>query len=222
MEETTSIEDFTLVYDYTPLINMADLSWPIYFPAIRASNTNISYPYPCRDYILEEFGYAVIFDSPIPDGDVITEVTPVQGADGKFYRTYVVRDFDEEEAAADLAQRKQGQAANLYNIFIQDGFTGITVAYAGTNYTLQMTADGVALLNIIKAAATSGSATDTYLVNLKEGVSAPLNKSDALGLIDAAMKQWGVVVQNYLTVLKATYEATSKQNLPAVPNTFIS
>lgn len=216
------MDEFTLVYDYTPLIRMTDLSWPIYFPAVRAANPNTGFPYPCKDYILEGYGYAVIFESPIPEGDVVTEITPVQGADGKFYRTYSVRDFSEEEAAADLLQRKQTQAASLYNIFSQDNYNGVTVTFSGNSYTFQMTADGINWLQTIKGMAERGADNATYRVNLKDGVTSPLSKTDTVALINTVFNSWGQVLQSYLTVLEETYAATSKENLPAVPDTFIS
>lgn len=216
------MDEFTLVYDYTPLIRMTDLSWPVYFSAVRAENPNTGFPYPCKDYILEGYGYAVIFDSPIPEGDVVTEITPVQAADGKFYRTYSVRDFNEEEAAADLLQRKQTQAASLYNIFSQDSYNGITVTFSGKTYVFQMTADGVNWLQTIKGMAERGADNATYRVNLKDGVTPPLSKTDTISLINTAFNSWGQVLQSYLTVLEETYAATSKQTLPAVPDTFVS
>lgn len=215
-------EEYTLVYDYTPLIRMTDLVWPVYFPTIRIENPNTGFPYPCKDYILEGYGYAVIFDSPIPEGDVVTEITPLQGADGKFYRTYSVRDFTPEEAAVDLAQRKQRLAESLYTVFVQDSMTGVTVEYSGNSYNFLTTSDAITLLKVIRDTAQRGSDTAAYRINLKNGVVPALNKTDAIALIDAALDAWHQVVESYLTVLEQTYEATSKQDLPAVPNTFIS
>ena len=215
-------EEYTLVYDYTPLIRMTDLAWPIYFPSIRLENPNTGFPYPCKDFILEGYGYAVIFDAPIPEGDVVTEVTPVQGADGKFYRTYSVRDFTPEEAAADLADRKQRIASSLYSIFIQDSNKGITVSFSGTDYSFSMTTDALNLLQLTRGAAERGADTATYRIILKDGVTPPMNKADTIALINTAFNAWNQVLQSYLTILEQTYDATNKQSLPAVPDTFIN
>lgn len=215
------MEEFTLVYDYTPLIRLTDLTWPVYFAQVRTENPNTGFPYPCKDYILEEFGYSVVFDSDLPEGDVITETTPQQGSDGKFYRTYSVRPFTPEEKAQDLLNRKELQSVQLFEVFNNDRRQGVNVTIGSESYTFMMTADAINFLMLIKDIATSGSSTDTYLVNLKNGVTGPLSKNDTLTLVNAALNAIHDVLHSYLDVLQQSFAAVDKESLPAIPSTFI-
>ncbi len=215
------MDEFVLVYDYTPLIRLSDLSWPVYFPAIRAENPNTGFPYPCKDYILEGYGYAVINYAAPPEGDVVTEITPTLGEDGKFYRTYSVRDYTPEEKAADLIRRKDDFALRIAGIFANDRRNGIDVEFNQATYASKITSEDISDLLLVKDVATAAQAGDTFRVPLKNGVTSPLNKADTLALIEEILSASNAILQRYLALLGDNYDAVDKESLPEVPETFI-
>lgn len=63
---------------------------------IRKAHPNVSLPRQPTDEALNPLGYAVVHSTERPNGDVVTEGQPEQ-RDGKWYQTWEVRDFTQEE-----------------------------------------------------------------------------------------------------------------------------
>ena len=70
------MEDYILIYDWMPVIRLSDEKYPLYMPEVRGSTTQISFPVPIRDYILEGYGYMPVYSSDIPEGEVVTQGQP--------------------------------------------------------------------------------------------------------------------------------------------------
>jgi len=73
---------------------------------IRQAHPNVSLARNPTDEQLAPLGYAALHPTERPTGDVVTENTPEQGEDGKWYQTWEVRDFTPVEAAEALEQAK--------------------------------------------------------------------------------------------------------------------
>lgn len=87
------------------IINTSDLA-RVSLRQIRQAHPNVSLPRNPTDEHLNPLGYAVLHPTERPEGDVVTEGTPSQGEDGKWYQTWEVREYTPEEAAEALEQAK--------------------------------------------------------------------------------------------------------------------
>lgn len=65
--------------------------------AVRALYPNTSFPARMDESILADHGYFPEHPSERPVGDIVTEGEPELRSDGKWYQTWVVRDFTPEE-----------------------------------------------------------------------------------------------------------------------------
>lgn len=73
---------------------------------IRRGHPNVSLPNNPGDDTLAALGYARVYPTPRPSGDVVTEGHPEQGEDGLWYQTWEVREYTAEELAERLEQAK--------------------------------------------------------------------------------------------------------------------
>lgn len=70
---------------------------------------NVSLPRNPSDDTLAALGYALIHPTARPEGGVVTQGQPEKGEDGRWYQTWEVRDFTDDE----LAEREQRQRVEL-------------------------------------------------------------------------------------------------------------
>lgn len=87
---------------------------------VRGANPNVSLPRNPTDEHLNPLGYAVLHPTEPPEGDVVTEGTPEQGEDGKWYQTWEVRDFTAEETAEALEQAKTRKMREINTAYEQE------------------------------------------------------------------------------------------------------
>lgn len=80
--------------------------YPVYIEDARNEFRNVSFSSTQEEEQMVPFGYYPVMDVEIPTGDVVTEAFPVKGEDGKWYRSYDVRKFTQEELSEKLRQAK--------------------------------------------------------------------------------------------------------------------
>lgn len=64
---------------------------------------------------LEELGYTELLLGVVPEGDVVTDLEPFIGHDGKYVRQYAVRPFTAQELEAKLGVLKEALNLQLFN-----------------------------------------------------------------------------------------------------------
>lgn len=134
-----------LIYSTTRLICPAEGLYPLGFPELRKRHPNTSFYDGLFEEALAALGYFPVYNSEIPQGDIVTPGFPEQGEDGKWYTTYIVRSFTEEELAVRLNESKviaQSQLdqtlVNTYALgyqdkyFDEDGVTEVMNLYSLT------------------------------------------------------------------------------------------
>ncbi|AKJ74514.1 hypothetical protein SP19_23 [Salmonella phage 19] len=96
-----------IVYAYTPLIRISDGKYPVYLSDFRIDNPNSSIGTWIYSENLVEFGYFPVIPKEMPEGDVVTEGVPhFNDQTQEWEQTWDVRDFTEEEIAANLTSAK--------------------------------------------------------------------------------------------------------------------
>lgn len=215
------MEEYTLIYDYTPLINLEDNSYPVYFPEVRRRYSNTGFPYPIRDYVMETYGYAMVYDVAPPEGEVVTEITPVRAEDGKFYRTYSIREFTPEERVKDLQEKKFNLTQALFFVLDTDRSHGVPGTFKGVNYTLKLTPHDISAVLAVKDQASRATSGTTYFIHTKDGAVGPLSPQEAIEFSDFVLDTFLVIYENYAQAMKMTQQATKVSELPEIPLTFV-
>lgn len=206
--------DYIYVTDYTPLIRLSDLAYPVYFPQVRRENNNVSFPIPCRDDILEPYGYVPVLESVPPEGDVVTEITPVQGEDGRFYKAYSVRSYTEDE----LIEFKRNKIQNASMYYANDLSVGFKVSYNGKDYRVLFTTADMAYYSLVV------SLPDRYLtvnVRLLDGALYELPREEALEIYATVLDKFDQFNDTYFSFLSAIHQAASAADMPEDMYTFL-
>lgn len=211
-------EDYFLISDNQPLIRLSDKKYPIYMPQVRSSNTQTSFPIPIRDYILEPFGYMPVFNTAEPEGDVVKEGEPTLGEDGKWYKGWIVRDYNEDELAEILETEKVGLSTRagirLYEQLLSDFY----YRYQDKSYQLDVTQDQVIIAMSAKIAIEDDDDGTYYTCILSEGVELQLIKEEYLALIQQMCKlSWSAWVK-YKQFLTEVKNITNIKDLPEIPD----
>ena len=83
---------------------------------IRRTHPNISLPRNPSDETLTALGYARIHSTPRPTGDVVTQSQPEE-RDGKWYQTWEVRDYTEDELEDQLEQLRANKISEINSAY---------------------------------------------------------------------------------------------------------
>ena len=87
--------------------------YPVYIEDARNEFRNVSFSSTQEEEQMVPFGYYPVLDSEVPTGDVVTDGYPKKGEDGKWYRSYDVREFTQEELDEKLRQAKSEAVARV-------------------------------------------------------------------------------------------------------------
>lgn len=80
--------------------------YPVFIEDARNEYRNVSFSSSQEEEMIAPFGYFPVLDTEVPTGDVVTEGYPKKRKDGKWYRSYDVREFTAEEKAEQLRSAK--------------------------------------------------------------------------------------------------------------------
>lgn len=207
------INDYIYINDYTRLINVNTLKYPVYFPEARRLNPNVSFPALCREDYLAPYGYVPVLDSIPPEGDVVTEITPVLAEDGRFYRTYEVRDYNEEEFWEFKKNRVESASFFYYN----DLSTGLYFTHNSELLQASFTSSDMNYLNIVKEFPERYS---TISIKLIDGVLLDIPYAEGMALYSDILDAFDAISELYFHYLAELYAARNTSECPEELFTF--
>jgi len=221
-----------MVYEGDPMIKLSDLSYPYYLWQLRNNPQGITF----GDHIYEEdlrgmFGYAPILQTTAPTGDVVAEIAPVIGDDGKghqeYFQTWSSRPYNAEELAALLAQAQEQAHSSAQGVFTNDLVAGVPYVWdnAGTSTTnkIPFKVEQRANLLILRQLATDRIAkadTTTFRIHTAESTWLTLAPADLLTFVDAVFATYAGYLDTYWDYLTRVGQTTLYTSVPNVPSTF--
>lgn len=103
----------TIINQSTKLVNYRTNEYPQYLRNLYSQNPNISFPENMDEDMAHKFGYAVVYETPKPKGDVVYEGYPRLNAESKYVQTWTVREYTEEERNDLLAIVRKEKETNF-------------------------------------------------------------------------------------------------------------
>lgn len=135
----------SIVTQNTLLLELETGQYPVRLYNVRKDpkirNTVMIPPEPTEDQLLS-LGYVVVEAVERPEGDVVTEGTPIQATEstvipgvdvivGKYYQTWEVRSYNEEEISQLVANKKTSLLADLKSGAERVFYKGAPYTFAG-------------------------------------------------------------------------------------------
>jgi len=171
--------------------------------------------------VLEHFGYFVVEDTDIPQGDVVVEIAPVKDGD-VWKRAYSVREFANEEEVAQLDSLKAQRAAEIEQFRVESFEKGFPCLFNNDAdlYHVQIRTKDLTNITALRVLARE-SVQDLTPFGVKfrvyENVNIPMDAAEVIRMSNLA----NIHVQEGLQVIwdlkDAVEAATSKEDLPAIP-----
>ena len=209
-----------MIYDNTTLIRISDEKYPVFFPQVRRENPNTQFPYPYNDVGIIDWGYKVVYDSPMPAGDIITEVKPVKDEEGNYHKAYTSRPFNEEELAQNLANFKQAmvtQADDLFqfdlerNVTFTSGDTEKPVTLSNRNFILWRN-----MINIIEK-----DSIESIAVRFQDDSFIDMSAEEFSNFYSQMSRKLFVLRQNHWKYIRDVKAVDLIENIPNLPETFM-
>jgi len=94
------------ISNHDPLINLETGAYPVYLPQVRQDNINKSFAASPSEELVAELGYAYVWSTDQPAGDVVVETPPIF-KQGKWEQQWLARDFTAAERQANFVQTKE-------------------------------------------------------------------------------------------------------------------
>lgn len=214
--------DYILVYDYTTMINIETKEYPLTFYQVRLRFNNTSFPVPCRDYLIEPFGYAPVVpvDMPVVDG-YVSEGTPEQREDGRWYQKWDVREYTQEEYVAELDRRKLNALENQRFIFENDLSKGISFTFEDKSYKSKVRSFDIGYLLSVKDIAQRKS-DEVFTIPTVDEVLTALSSEQAITIANAILDSNHSFTKVYWDQVQDIMEAETLQDIPEMKDTFIT
>jgi hypothetical protein len=178
----------------TVLMRVEDKMYPLNFQQIRRMVENVIFaPKPDTEF-MESIGYVVVHESTPPVGQVVTEVTPELGEDGKWYRAYTARDYSPEEAQAAFEAERQTRL-QLLEIRLNERLAiGYEFTPPGASAVQHLALTDIDALDLGTTLRNAQSALDrnrptTFRVRTVEKQTLTLSAQDAVDIITEAMDE---------------------------------
>lgn len=217
------MEDDFLIYDFYPLIRLSDLKYPMYMPQVRLANNQTSFPMPIKAFMLEPFGYMPVYAGDYPEGDVVTEGEPhFNEGDGKWYKTWTVREFTEEEKQENLRNAKEDTISRSESVLSTDTYTGISYSYNSENYLVEINPNKLTILLCIKSLAKEAADDATFDFSFMDQKLLSLTKEEFLSMWNAVMTAYYEMNKRYWQFREQVKAVTDITAIPEVPETFKS
>lgn len=215
----------SLINNSTLLINVVTGEYPAYLGKVRRDNPNVSLPQEPSEELLSSLGYAVVAKVDRPQGDVVTEGTPVE-VDGKYVQVFEVRDFNAEELAQQLESKKQelhAKVNNMRNAELNAGFEHISAT--GAVFTVQTRLEdrlNLMYLNMVAQQMIAAGDETPQVFRSAENVTQMLTPSELLAMSVEALNHYRNVLGASWT-LKDQIDATqSADQLPVIPEKLVA
>lgn len=218
-----------LVYSYSRLIRIEDKSYPKYMSDVKKEYPNVSFPEVPDEKVLEDFKYALVHDSQVPSGDVVTEAAPELREDGYWYKTWTVRAFTPEEIAVRLSAAKEERKAEAQSILDQDKDLGVDYTYGNETHAVSLTDANVTMLLSLKALADLPEGSwasisengESYKFRFSDGaiVNFPTTTPFLL-MLNTVLNELYEIYQKFWDFISAVDSVENIDDIPEVPLTF--
>lgn len=207
-----------IIYQYTPMIKLPEMTYPVYLRDFYAANPQISPNVWTYEENMSPFDYYPVRDVTLPIGEVLIEGTPELKDDGLWYKTWTTRDFTPEEIVANLFRAKDDHkifADTLLNseIYREEGipvrdkfFKAYPVEYY--NY-----------LALEKFVEDSDETIFTVVDASRQPISG--DKETILGWLKDIQKSLGLIQHRYNKYVAAVEVAEDIPSIPPIPTTFV-
>ena len=208
----------------TAMLKLATGEYPVYFQRVRQDFPEVSFPENPTEDCLGDYGFAVVYPTVRPTGDVVTEGTPTL-IDGVYNQAWSVREYTPAELDVRLVELKRTMADQVLVLREKDLAGGfIYQKDEVTIFGVQLRPEDRMNLLILKGHAQfllAANATDTTVFRSTENVGYPLSPAELLAMCDAALVA-GMSIYAVSWVLKDQIEAaTTLAELPTIPATLI-
>lgn len=213
-------ENEIFIDDSVPLVRVSDMSYPMYFNDVRVANPNMGFPYPIRMDVLATVGYAPVFDTPKPDGDVVTNGLPEQHEDGFWYQTWVVRDYTPEEVAEALFGKKYFSNFNAVEVLRSDREKGVDYTVEDKTYKLSLEEVYLNALYTTKNHLELQPSAEVKF-RTKDGSSLTFDKDSYEQFYNFTLESYYNLINNYWDYLQKMNAVTDLKSYPEEPTTFI-
>lgn len=205
----------------TPLINVISGAYPLYLPQVRAHDTTKTFAeFPTED-ILADLGYAVVYPSTRPVGQVVTEASP-EVREGQWVQQWHVRDFTEAENLARFADLKQDHFSLIGQLNYEARVQGALYQFPdNTQYHIQLRQEDIDNLTNLRLRADSAKRTSSGAVfKFRTGenvMKVDLTADQVIVLTDVAFEKHNHLLEVFWSLKDQTESAQALAELPAIP-----
>ncbi|AFC21385.1 hypothetical protein [Staphylococcus haemolyticus] len=213
-----------VVYSYTPMIRSSDGKYPVYLTDFRADNPNVSIGTWVYSENIAEFGYFPVIPVTPPTGDVVLEGPPeFNDQTQQWEQTWTSRDFSPEEIAANLEAAKQNRKAEAQNVLSRDVELGIPYPVGNVEYKVRVKSFDLATLLTIKSVLDSDGdqSSEVYPFRFLDGYKSDFTHAEMKDLVLQVSRAQYNLMKSYWSYLDQVEQASTIQNIPAVPESFL-
>lgn len=204
------------IYGWVPMIRMSDMRYPVYLSDFKAENTNVSTGAFVYEEGMAEFGYYPVIDVEIPQGDVVTEGRPQQGEDGVWYKTWIARDYTEEEIAENLRREKEQRTYSAKSNFENENMNGFQFG----DHLLSLDYNSISLYHSIIVAAQYAEENKIFSLMTQDNKVVELTRDDMIVELETAISEYVGAYNNLCDYVKELDQIEKIEDLPEVPYSF--
>lgn len=209
------------IYDYTILINTQTLQYPITFYQVRMLYSQISFPVPISEEMLEPFPYSPVRETEKPSGDfVVTEAAPEKRDDGLWYQVWEVRDYTEEEYRWEMSLRKTQLRLNAQTIFTDNLDTGIKVNSSGRDIYFKIRPFDITNYLALKSLSLIDE-NKSFNLKTRDDYIKGIGAIDLNSLLDSIIDRYSTVLDLYWSFLHDVESSKYFSELPTIPKSFL-
>ncbi|QYC52517.1 hypothetical protein [Salmonella phage SSBI34] len=203
---------------WTPMIRTSDMKYPVYLRDYLDEYKNVSIGSFVWESGMREVGYFKVHDVDIPVGDVVTEGKPVYSEeDDLWHKTWIVRDFTEEEIAHNLVASKEEARTRAYQIFENDQSFGISLD--GDMFSVED--KEINNLRGTLESALKAESGEKFLIRKVDFSVLELTPQETVEKVTKILSERGKLHQTMLAHVKSIMEAPDKESIPSTPHTFL-
>lgn len=217
----------TTVNRETRLLNTETGEYPVYLQELSSKTPNTCFPSVIDSEALVDFNYVPVMDVEMPQGDVITEGSPVL-IDGVYKRNWIVRNHTPEEYAGLLQQAKDANLVAIENLRVSQFKIGFPHLFGvnGDLYHVQVRdTDRVNILSyrvLAKEALSENNSAFRVEFRMYENISVTMTAEEMVEMANASATQVLIGYKTIWNLKAATLNATVLEDVPTLPESIFS
>jgi hypothetical protein len=209
----------------TLLIEVATLAYPInlYMVIEKFKSQNMSFSMTPPRVDIEGLGYAVVTPVQRPEGNVVTEGQP-ELVDGEWKQTWVVREYNESELAAQLEYAKITANDNIMAVRNADFEVGMKHTVGDKTFNVQLRIeDRINLIGMYTIGKEMVSAGSEQLEPFRsyQNETIMLTPQQTVDMALSALAAVKAISQSTWDLKDLVDAATKVADIPEIPTTFI-